>query len=88
MGWVEGGYATPHQQLHWFLWVSGLTCTTEPFAFPSPPSFLHWPAPSAGELSEGLFSWMGSENSPLFVLAAVLFPAEGARGPEDWDMAS
>lgn len=48
------------------------------------PSLLHRPAPSAGKLSEGLFSRMGSENSPLFVLAAVPFPVEEAWCPEDW----
>ncbi len=78
---------TAHQEPHWFLWVSGLTCKTEPLAFPSPP-LLHRPAPSAGKLCKGLFSRMGSENSPLFVLAAVPFPAEEAWCPEDWGWAS
>lgn len=78
---------TPHQQPYWFLWVSGFTCKTETLAFsssPEPPSLLHWPAPSAGKLSEGLFSKMGNENSSLFVLAAVPFPAEEAQCLEDW----
>lgn len=81
---------TAHQQPHWFLWVSGLTCKTEPLAnppaLPHPP--FHRPAPSAGKLSEGLFSRMGSENSALFVLAAVLFPVEEAWRPEDRGRAS
>lgn len=88
-GWSAGGCVTPHQQPRWFLWVSGLACKTEPplprLPVPSPPSSI---TPSAGKLSEGLFSRMGSENSPLFVLAAVLFPAEEVRGPEDWGGAS
>lgn len=88
-GW-GGGCVTAHQQPHWFLWVSGLTCKTEPLAFPSRPlpSLLHQRAPSAGKLSEGLFSRMGSENSALFVLAAVSFPVEEAGCPEDWGWAS
>lgn len=80
---------TAHQQPHWFLWLSGLTCKTEPLAFPSPPpSLLHQPAPLAGKLSEGLFSRMGSENSALFVLAAASFPVEEAGCPEDRGWAS
>lgn len=35
-GW-GGGCVTAHQQPHWFLWVSGLTCKTEPLALPSRP---------------------------------------------------
>lgn len=31
-----GGRMTAHQQPHWFLWLSGLTCKTEHLAF-SPP---------------------------------------------------
>lgn len=55
---------------------------------PVPSSPLHRPAPSAVKLSEGLFSRTGSENSLLFVLAAVPFPVEEARGPEGWGWAS
>lgn len=42
------------------------------------PSHAH-PIPPPPRLSEGLFSKMGSENSSLFVLAAVPFPAEKAQ---------
>lgn len=63
---------------------------TDPLAFPvplPPPATLHplhQPAPSAGKLSKGLFSRMGSENSALFVLAAVTFPVEGVECPGAW----
>lgn len=43
----------------------------------------HLPAPSAGKRSKGLFSRMGSENSALFVLAAVSFPVEEVECPRD-----
>lgn len=79
-GWC-GGYVTAHQQPHWFLWLSGFSRKTEPPCLP--PTLLQRPAPSAGKLGESLFSRMGSENSLLFVLAAVPFPAEGAWCPDD-----
>lgn len=87
---------TAHQRPHWFLRVSGLACKTEPLAFkPPPPPIL--PSFSSSSISQllqlessarGLFSRMGSENSALFVLAAVSFPAEEAWCPEDWGRTS
>lgn len=58
--------ATPHQHPHCFLWVSSLTYKTGS----SPSRSFSWKA------QQGLYSRMRSKNSPLFVLAAVLFPVE------------